>query len=186
MARPRKSGRKAGAMAAKTSRKAAKAENWADRPGNARPTDERRQRGSYRLTAGEDAGVKVAFDDASTPLGDAFMRSQISQRQYDAGWRFEELVRAVHGSPGPRSCLDWSPRGNGESEPEYAARMWSEWKVVCRAMGAETSSVMLDVCYFGEGTGRRREDRRRWNRLREGLTIAANHWGLPPDDAEGC
>jgi len=158
-----------------------RAEQWADQPGRARPTPERRRRGSYRLVDGEDAGIRVAIDERSTPLRDAYASGKLTPRQLDAGEKFEELYRIVMGSPGPRSCLDWSPRGHSESEPEYAARAWAEWKALGRSIPSASAAVMVEVCCLHQPTGRRCPNRARWRRLCEGLDGAAEYWGLPQD-----
>lgn len=159
------------------------ADPWEDRDGKRRPTPQRRERGAFRLVPAEDAGVTYAYDDCSTPLRSAFTRSQISRRQIDAGEAFERLVRAVSGSPGPRSCLDFTPRGGDQSDPEWRAHARNEFVDLCRVMGQATSSVMLAVCHAHQGTGPRSLRRRRWQRLLEGLTAAADFWKLPPDEA---
>lgn len=171
-------GRRPRAMRA---RRAEQIEQWADQPGRARPTPERRKRGGYRLVAGEDAGIRVAYDERSTPIRDAYASGKLTARQLDAGEKFEELYRVVMGSPGPRSCLDWSPRGHSESEPEYAARAWAEWKALGRSMSSEVAAVMFKVCCMHEPTRRRCESRKRWRMLCEGLDAAADYWGLPQD-----
>ena len=131
-----------------------------------------------RLVAGGDAGVRVAYDDVSTPIRDCFVHGKIGQHQLTAGEQFERLCRVQNGSPGPRSCLDWQPRGNGETETEYKVRLVEMWKDACRHVGMETSSVLMSVCFFHEGTGPRRSDARRWRRFTEGLDMLADFWGI--------
>ncbi|HLS19448.1 MAG TPA: hypothetical protein VK090_06535, partial [Paracoccaceae bacterium] len=75
------------------------AEQWTDQPGKARPTPERLRRGAYQLVPGEDAGIRVAYDERSTPIRDAYASGKLSARQLDAGEKFEELYRVVMGSP---------------------------------------------------------------------------------------
>ena len=152
-----------------------------DREDQRRPTRQRLEKGDYRLVSGDRAGVSYAQDAKSTPLRSAFEGDKITRRMLDAGERYEKLCRALCGSPGPRSCLDWSPRGADESESEYATRVHIEFRNVCQAMGSECSSIVMDVAYFQNGTGPRRVDYRRWVKLTEGLEMAADYWQLPID-----
>lgn len=164
--------------------RASKIEQWTDKEGNRRPTPERRKRGAYRLVDGENAGERYAYDDCSTPLRHAHFHTpkKLTKTELEAGERFEALCRIVRGSPGPRSCLDWSPRGYGETPTEYHARAWSEFKDIGWGMGKVAFNVMISVCYFHEATGPRRDDAFRWKRLKQGLEFCRKYWGLPEDD----
>lgn len=157
---------------------------WIERDGNARPTKERYQRGQYRTVAADQAGSSYLQDSHSTPLRRAFEYGKIERRQLDAGEQYEALIRAMCGSPGPRSCLDLMPRGNGEAESEYQVRQRQVFKEVCWAVGREASAILMDVCLFHNGTGPRRNDARRWVKLTEGLTTCADYWGLPEDESQ--
>lgn len=154
------------------------AHQWEDREGNARPTPERKARTVMRLVDGADAGVKIAYDDQSTPLRDCFVQGKIDEHHVTAGERFEALCRANMGSPSPRSCLDWSPKGHDETVTEYAVRARQALTEATHVLGLETSTVLMDVCYFHKGTGPRRPDARRWSRFVTGLNALAVLWGL--------
>lgn len=167
---------------------------WTDREGNARPTKERAAKGRVHLVETRDAGVKMALDEHASPLRRALFDGKLgmladgttdgaeaamarARARVDAGERFEALCRFVMGSPGPRSCLDFVPRGTGR-EPEHAARVWAEYKGAVQAVGMQSAAVLVDVCWSQRGTGPRRPDARRWRLLIAGLDVLVGRWGL--------
>lgn len=158
---------------------------WEDKPdrGRSRPTLERIRKGQYRLVTGDDAGVTVAIDETSDPLRDCYFKGKIPAGLLYAGERFEGLCRSQV-KHGPRSCLDWMPRGAGEPESDYQARRHEMWRDLCRVMGMETSFILMDVCFHHNGTGPRRPDARRWVRLLDGLETCRKFWGIPLEEKE--
>lgn len=92
------------------------AEIWTDRDGKARPTPERRAKGSFALRDGEDAGVSVAVDEAVTVLDRLALAGQITEDQRQGGIDLAAVLHRTRlGSQG-RSCLDFSPAGHSDDD----------------------------------------------------------------------
>lgn len=164
---------------------AAEARGMEDRPDNRRPTPERLAKGKIELLETPSAGIKRAFDRSNSPINSAFEQGNLTQRQVDAGDTFEKLCRAHMKSPGPRSCLDWSPRGGaGEtiSSVEFQVRIRARLYEATKAVGIETARILMSVCWQHDGTGPRRRDYRRWRLLSDGLSKLADLWGYPEDE----
>lgn len=155
---------------------------WQDRPDKdrARPTRERLARGSYRLAESKDAGRTYAIDDASTPLRRAYVDGALPVGLVYAGERFEALGRSQT-RRGPRSSLDFTPRGHSEGETEYQARRAIEWRDLWAIIGHERMYILIAVCIDHEATGPRRKDARRWARLLDGLEQCRAIWGIALD-----
>lgn len=107
------------ARKAKKTSVAVSAEIWDDRDGKARPTPERRAKGSFVLRDGEDAGVTVAVDECVTVLDALAKEGLITEDQRQGGHDLAMvLYRTRLGSQG-RSCLDFTPSGHpDEDSPE--------------------------------------------------------------------
>jgi len=103
----------------------------------------------------------------------AFQSGKLTIEQVEAGEWFEGLYRALRGSPGPRSCLDFAPHGNSETESERRIRLEREWRQVLDRTAAE-ADVLVSVCIMHEPIGDRRSKYRRWRSLVAGLTILAD------------
>ena len=126
----------------------ARAEIWEDRDGKARPTEHRRRHGAFRLRDTEDAGVTVAVDEQATILDKMEALGTITKRQCQAGHMFNEVARAVIGSPSQRSCLDFSPVGHdGDDESPDAIRAASEWRSLRACLTSGQRNQCLRVCW---------------------------------------
>ena len=149
------------------------------------PTPERWRRGAFRLVDGRYAGQRIAYDDAPTPLRRAFLRDEIERRQLDAGEHFEALFRGAATRSDPRSCLDWSQRGEDDRDEARIARVVREWREATRAVDARTALVLIDPLLLPSGCrqpasqageGRAGGARRP---LAHGLSPFTGHSGLP-------
>lgn len=155
--------------------KQVRADNWQDREDNRRPTPERIIKGAFELRDSEDAGVRFAVDDAACILSQLRRLELITRRQEEAGFIFERIARGRLGSPGQRSCLDWTPKGHeAEDDTDDEIRAMREWRNLCTMMAQDTQRELLRVCW--ENTYPRDP-----NRMRLGLDITADWAGLAED-----
>lgn len=127
------------------------------------------------------AEVRVYVDTRPTPLRDAYEAGKLPRRSLEAGERIEAMVSLCAVTGGPRSCLDWSPRGTGESEPAYRARIADEVRALRKHLTPPVWDVVAGVVVFHQPTGERRQGQRRWRVLLAGLQAAADQFGLPVD-----
>lgn len=134
------------------------------------PTPERQAKGSYRVGTGK----RVWQDDDATPLRRALRLRKLDLRQVEAGEWMEALQRALSGSPGQRSCLDFSPRGGGETESERVVRLTRLHDDARSALTAEQRAVIRSVCYLHHPIGSHRQTYRRFRLLTEGLNALAD------------
>ena len=134
------------------------------------PTPERQAKGSYRVGTGK----RVWQDDDATPLRRALRLRKLELRQVEAGEWMEALQRALSGSPGQRSCLDFSPRGGGETESERAVRLVRLHDDARAALSPEQRAVIRSVCYLHHPIGKMQPDRRRYRVLSDGLSAIAD------------
>lgn len=119
--------------------------NWDERDGESRPTPERIRRGAYVLVDAEDAGVRYAQDLAADPVAAAEMQGLLEPHHVDAFRQFEALARRMMGSPGQRSCLDFTPVGHDDSDGDPEAER--EWKDVRAYLGGQYLSVAIAMAY---------------------------------------
>jgi len=155
---------------------------WQDIPGQHRPTPERMARGNYRLGLADRQGVKVAIDDASTPLRQALSRKVLTLRQVEAGERYEELHRAVWGGSGSKDSLDMSPRGGviHETEPQAMRNIANSRKLegLLTMMDAKTELVLYQIAVGLEPIGDCRPTYKRYRHLVLALDICADFFRL--------
>lgn len=150
------------------------AANWQDRPdsGKARPTPERRAKGSFVLRDTEDAGVTVAIDEAPTMLDRLHAKHIITASQRDGGLDLAALLRRTMLVSEGRSCLDWTPVATGDdSEPTHAELRDAEERAeIYLACGMVVFAELRRVCHEHQMP-------RSIDRLRQGLDICARFWG---------
>jgi hypothetical protein len=157
---------------------------WEDDPasGNARPTPEQIARGSYDLIPGERCGVRVAVNRASCVLDRAHSAGKLSAGERDAGIRWRSLRAVLGHSSGPRSCLDWSPRGAdgdfvAQAQIDASRKLTDAHRVVNVMPGAW--SALVDVVEMGEPVRYLCPLRsRRFRLVQWALATLADHWGL--------
>lgn len=149
---------------------AAAAENWKDREGKARPTPQRRIKGVFRLREGDRAGVAVAVDAVSSPIGALSEAGFLTDRQREAGHIFEEVARGALGSPAGRSCIDFEPVGHdGDDDGNIEATR--RWNSLRRMLSPEDRRECENVCWSHAAPSDMR-------RLRRGLDATADWAGL--------
>lgn len=147
------------------------ADIWQDRDGKARPTAERRQRGSWVLRDGEDAGVTIAVDEHAHVLDQMASKGIISSDQQQAGHDLAALMERTRLVAGGRSCLDFTPVGHeGDAEPTHSElRDAKERRDLYGKLGAGAWAQLRMVCHEGHWPDR-------INDLRHGLDVAAKYW----------
>lgn len=151
---------------------APQAEIWEDRDGKARPTPQRRLKGVFRLRDGDDAGVSVAFDEASGVIDALAHAGRITARQREAGHIFEEVSRGAVGSPAGRSCVDFTPVGHdGDEDDEDAVRAQARWRSLRRMLHPAHRQECMAVCWEGKQP-------RSVARLRDALDCVGDWAGL--------
>jgi hypothetical protein len=129
---------------------AAAAQIWDDREGKARPTPQRRRKGVFSLRDGDDAGVSVAVDEASSCIDALAVQRLITARQREAGHVFEEVSRGAIGSPAGRSCVDFTPVGHeGDEDDEDAVRAQARWRSLRRMLSPAHRQECMAVCWQG-------------------------------------
>lgn len=129
------------------------------------PTPERKAKGAWTVGTGR----RVWQDHDATPLRRALRLKKLTAEQVEAGEWVEGLLRALDGSPSGRSCLDTSPRGGAETNPERIARI-SQARDRARArVTAEQWAVIRSVCFDHHPIGDMRPTRRRYRCLSDGL-----------------
>ena len=150
---------------------------WEPRDGLDRPTHERRRRGAWVMVDGETAGESYAVDQQADQMSRLKARGQITARQAEAGYRYEELARAVMGSPSTKDSIANLHRVDGDRQdvsdeptPEEVANQ-REWRSLVTLLAMDTQRALLRTCW---------EQRRpsAINRLRLGLDIAADFWRI--------
>ena len=146
-------------------------DEYADRPGNARPTPERLRRGAWRIGETIEAGIRYARDEASDPLSGAYHAGHITPAQWDAAEAYAELRERVWGMPGARSCLDTTPvghdEGDGDPQAEGALRVVS---MHLDARGFIVRREVEAVCWQREAIGN-------MDALRDGLDVLVGYFG---------
>jgi len=149
----------------------ARHEIWEDREGKARPTPERRSKGSFVLRDGEDAGLTVAVDERPTMLDHLRAAGVITEDQCQGGMDFAALIARTAMVRTGRSCIDFSPVGHIEDEPT-AQDEWDERerKELYLACGVATYRELWRVAVEGQPV-------RNIPRLRDGLDLCAKFWG---------
>lgn len=150
---------------------AVSADIWQDRDGKARPTSERRARGSWVLRDGEDAGVTIAVDEHAHVLDQMASKSIITSDQQQAGHDLAALMERTRLVAGGRSCLDFTPVGHeGDAEPTHSElRDAKERRDLYAKIGAGVWAQLRMVCHEGHWPDR-------INDLRGGLDVAAKYW----------
>jgi hypothetical protein len=157
---------------------------WEDDPatGNARPTPEQIARGSYDLIPGERCGVRVAVNRASCVLDRAYTAGKLSAGGRDAGVKWRSLRAVLGHSSGPRSCLDWSPRGAdgnfvAQAQIDASRKLTEAHRVVNVMPGAW--GALVDVVEMGEPVGHMDPAKsRQWRLVTFALATMADHWGM--------
>jgi len=134
------------------------------------PTPERLAKGAFEVGSGR----RVYRDKDATPLRRALRFKKITRRQMEAGEWLEAAHRIVEGSQGPRSCLDDSVRGFGETETERYVRASLALDQVRALLPAEQRSILRSVCVMHHAIGDMRLDRRRYKALFHGLWALAD------------
>lgn len=161
-------------LAAKKAKAKDKPAQWSgERPPKAepeQPTPEQRKQQDY-----EQSDTGVFINKAPSPLRRAFRSGKLSPEQVAAGEWLEALWKALNGSTGARSCLDWSIPGHSETEPERRVRQESEYKHVRRLMGTRIGTVVHSVCVLHEAIGDCRPTYRRYRMLCEGLDVLVRY-----------
>lgn len=144
---------------------------WADNPNEdrARPTPQRRKRGAFRLVRLEKNGPSAAIDVTAQPIMAALASGVITERQYDAAVRFEQLARQIRGPVGQRSCLDLEPVGHDESDGAEEAER--EWGAIRKELGFAVFQAVDAVAYHHDRIERVRL-------VRQGLDWLGDYWGL--------
>lgn len=153
-------------------RLAAAADIWEDREGKAKPTPQRKLKGVFSLRDSDAAGVAVAVDSASSPIGALADLGAITDRQREAGDIFEDAARAALGSPTGRSCVDFSPAGHvGDNDDDIAVAASKRWDSLRRMISPQDRRECMAVCW---------EHARpvSIDRLRRGLDAVADWAGL--------
>lgn len=150
----------------------AKAEIWDDRDGKARPTEQRRIKGVFRLREGDDAGVSIAVDEASCTVDRLHASGVLTDRQREAGHGFEATARGVLGSPAGRSCCDMTPVGHdGDSDDDGAIEARRRWDSLRRMLHPDDRRELVAVCWEGHRPVS-------LDRLRRGLDATGDWMGL--------
>lgn len=149
---------------------AARADNWEDREGKARPTPERLSKGRFTLQDTDDAGVTVAVDGAVTELDRLLAAGVINADQCQGGHDFAALMYRTRLVSHGRSCLNFEPVGYEDGTPSHQeivdSRDRTELYLAC---GSFTWAELRRVAC---------EDRKMTDavRLKDGLTLCAKFW----------
>lgn len=132
-------------------------------------------RRAHETSGGKGTPKRIRFRDAS-PLDRALHRGAVTDRQHAAGDAFEALYLAAGGMRGPRSCLDWTPRGHSDVVTAKLIDAARSWRELSQALGMIRGAAVRDVVIDWQPLGSARTLMRR--RVTDGLDVAADFFGL--------